>query len=475
MRRLLGCLAAAALGLAPAAAGQVPAPDADPFYAAPAGLADAAPGTILATRPIDITAFGLPLPVDGYQLLYRTTDTKGKPEATVATVILPRGAAPAQGRPLVAYQPAEDSLTRRCASSYEIRQGRMPELGQALMPLYSDGAAIVISDYEGPGSQWVAGIQAGRAVLDAMRAAERFEAAGLAGAKTPVAVWGYSGGAQATAWAAELQPRYAPELNLVASAHGAAPYVLRETIAYIDGSPYAGILLAAVVGIERAYPEMRLDDLFNEAGKAMKEQVGDQCIEEFAGAYPGARLDDFTKRPDVKDLPRIAKVIDANDLGHRTPQAPTYVYQSATDQLEPVAGADAIVANYCRRGVVVQYERAPAGEHIEYQSRGAIGAAAYISDRFAGKPAPDTCPPQPAATPPTPPKRCVVVLRLHPRRGERIRRVEVRVGGRRVRVRRGRDLKRLQLRLAPGKRTIRLRLTSKDGARTVVIRRTVRC
>jgi pimeloyl-ACP methyl ester carboxylesterase len=389
----------------------------------------------------------------------------------VATVIVPLAAPPAGGRPLLSYQPAEDTLSRDCASSYEIRQGKMPELPEAMVPLLKDGAALVVPDYEGPESQWVAGVQAGHAVLDAIRATERFVPADLDGAKTHVAVWGYSGGAQATAWAAELQPRYAPELDLVASAHGAAPYVLRKTVAYLDGSPYAGILLAAVVGMGRAYPEMRLDEMFNEAGRAMKANVSDQCIEQFAAEYPGARLDDFTRVPNAKDLPNISRVIDADDLGHRTPEAATYLYQSTTDELEPVAGADAIVENYCRRGVAVQYVRAPAGEHIEFQIRGAPAAAAYIADRFAGKPAPNTC----TVKPDPQPRRCTLVIRLRHRRGERIRRVVARVAGRRI-VRRGRNLRRLRVRgLSPGRHTIRLRLRTTRGRRTLVVHRRARC
>jgi hypothetical protein len=457
--------------LAPPAGAQVPRPDDDPFYVAPGGLERSEPGAILRTRQIDVTAVGIPLPVEGHQLLYRTKDTHGAPEAAVATVIVPLAAPPAGGRPLLSYQPAEDTLTRDCASSYEIRQGQMPELPEAMVPLLRDGAALVVPDYEGPHSQWVAGVQAGHAVLDAIRATERFRPAGLDGAKTPVAVWGYSGGAQATAWAAELQPRYAPEIELVASAHGAAPYVLRKTVAYLDGTPYAGILLAAVVGMGRAYPEMRLDELLNDAGQAMKAKVGDQCIEQFAGEYPGARLDDYTRVPNAQDVPHVSRVIDRNDLGHRTPRAPTYLYQSATDELEPVAGADAIVENYCRRGVVVQYVRAPAGEHIEFQIRGAPAAAAYIADRFAGEPAPSTC----TVKPDPPARRCTLVIRLRHRHGERIRRVVARVGGRRV-VRRGRDLRRVRIRgLSPGRHTIRLRLRTTRGRRALVLHRSARC
>ncbi|MFJ2665246.1 lipase family protein [Nocardia fluminea] len=53
----------------------------------------------------------------------------------------------------------------------------------------------------------------GRITLDGIRAAQNFDQAGLSGASTRTAMWGYSGGAIPTANAAELQPEYAPELN----------------------------------------------------------------------------------------------------------------------------------------------------------------------------------------------------------------------------------------------------------------------
>ena len=87
------------------------------------------------------------------------------------------------------------------------REGEEPLIGQAL----TMGWAVVVPDYEGPDSQWTAGTQAGHAVLDGIRAALRFGPAGLAGPSTPVGLWGYSGGAQATARATELQPGYAPD------------------------------------------------------------------------------------------------------------------------------------------------------------------------------------------------------------------------------------------------------------------------
>ena len=139
---------------------------------------------------------------------------------------------------------------------------------------------------------------------------------------------------------------------------------------------------------------MDLDGILNDAGKAMKERVGTQCIEQFAGEYPGAKLDDFTTVPNAIDLPRISNVIDDDDLGQRTPTAPILMYHSTGDELEPVAGVDELVANYCSRGATVQYDRSAAGEHIQFSITSTPLVAAYLSDRFAGMPAPSNCPPR---------------------------------------------------------------------------------
>ncbi len=58
-------------------------------------------------------------------------------------------------------------------------------------------------DFEGPKSVFMAGPQAGHAVLDGIRAVKNFGTGGV-GAANKWALNGYSGGAQATGWAAEL-------------------------------------------------------------------------------------------------------------------------------------------------------------------------------------------------------------------------------------------------------------------------------
>src|SRR5260370_5626094 len=70
-------------------------PSDDPFYQPPPGFQHAEPGTVLRSRDVELAFLGLiPQPVRAVQLLYRTMDMNGEPEATVTTVIVPAELAP---------------------------------------------------------------------------------------------------------------------------------------------------------------------------------------------------------------------------------------------------------------------------------------------------------------------------------------------------------------------------------------------
>src|SRR5207248_3580271 len=140
------------------------------------------------------------------------------------------------------------------------------------------GRVLVVPDPEGPRHMYTARAMAAHAVLDSIRAVERFRPAGLVrGAATPVALAGYSGGALESGAANEAQPAYAPELNIVAVAAGGVPALDIDTFRYLDGSVGAGALMGAAIGIDRAYPELRLDALLNEKGKAFEREASTGC------------------------------------------------------------------------------------------------------------------------------------------------------------------------------------------------------
>lgn len=373
------------------------APQQDPFYSPPASgvLSSVAPGTVLRAREVTAKAYYL-FPVKGqaWQLMYRTTDHRGQPVAMVGTVLVPTNA-PATGRQLMAYNVAYDALTLRCAPSYSFVRGTALE--QALIAgALKKGLVVMSPDYEGLGSFWTTGLISGQGVLDGIRAAQRFEQAGL-GPSTPTVITGYSGGSIASTWANELYQSYASELNIKGVAAGGVPVDLGNVARKVDGTLFAGVYFGAVAALANAYPEVNPSALVNAKGAEMLVKAQDMCLGQFLTGAPDPlmafafqRMKNLVKVPDLLEVPMVKQVIAANRLGQRKPGAPIHIYQGTVDELMPIKDVDALVQSYCDQGVKVSYKRT-FNDHILLAVTGWSGALQYLSDRLADKPAPSTC------------------------------------------------------------------------------------
>src|SRR5438874_3561438 len=180
--------AVAALAVAPARAAP-PFPRDDPFSRVPNPIPHVAPGTVLRSRPATIAAFGIALPFKAWNVMFASTDIHGRPAVAIATILKPLVPPRTSPAPLVSFQMAEDSDTMTCSPSYEMAAGTEKE-DPSIVPLLLQGWTVVVPDYEGMQSAYTVGLQAGRGVLDAIRATERFAPAGLAGAGHPGGLWG---------------------------------------------------------------------------------------------------------------------------------------------------------------------------------------------------------------------------------------------------------------------------------------------
>lgn len=408
-RILPGLTALALLTLAPAhhAAAQqvfpppatpVPEPKDDAFYTPPSttDLSAVVPGTVLRYREINAKAYYL-FPVKGqaWQLMYRSTDHKGRPVAMVGTVLVPVNA-PAQNRQLMAYNIAYDALTLRCAPSYEFVKGTALE--QALIQsALKKGLVVMSPDYEGLQSLWTVGLNSAHGVLDGIRAAENFNLAGLSGASTPVVITGYSGGAIAANWANELYRSYAPELNIKGVAAGGVEVDLGNVARKVDGGFWSGVYFGAVAALVNGYPEVNVTALTNDKGKAMLAKAQTMCLGQFLTGAPDPLLNfaykkmkDHVTVPDLLEVPAVKQIITENRLGQRLPGAPVYIYEGTVDELMPIADVDALVAKYCAQGVKVQYTRTR-NDHLLLAVTGFGKAFDYLVDRLNDVPVPSNC------------------------------------------------------------------------------------
>ena len=352
-----------------------PLPTEDPFYASDEDLSAFEPGTLLDWRPIELRT-RLTGQTAAWQLRFRSTDTAGDAISAVATLMLPTAGWPGNRRPLLSYQCAIDSLGANRDPSFTLRRGDQRELTLMALALRR-GWAVVTADFEGPRRAYGAGLIAARITLDGIRAALHFAPAGL-GPDAPVGLWGYSGGGQASAWTAEQHPLYAPEIQLAAVAAGGVPTDNR-TLRRIDGGFFSGLALGAAVGINREYPETKLETLLNDEGLRVFDEIADMSVDELVAYFPFRRLGELTTVPDPFAAHGPQEANDDLRLGRNLPVAPVYLYHSVYDQLVPVVGADELAATYRRGHVDVTWRRTRLGEHLIAVVTGIPGALRFLS------------------------------------------------------------------------------------------------
>lgn len=372
----------------PAAQAQptVPRPDPDPFYAAPADLGARTNGDVLRFRPVDVSRYGN---ADGWQILYRSTNSTGGPIAAVTTVLVPRGGV---DRPLVSYQAIINALGTGCGPSHTLFTGELQE-APVLPLLLTRGWAVALPDHLGPNSAYGAARLGGQVTLDGIRAATRLPQAGLG--RSPVGLVGYSGGGMASAWAGALAPAYAPELPIVGVAAGGVPANLNELANGLGTAPHPlfGLAFAATLGLEREYPtRIPVSADLSPEGIALRDQIANDCSQEIIDAGANRSALQVAKDPTQVESAAARSVFNENSVEFYpgAPSAPVHLWQGGADVLAPVASVAATARKWCDAGTPVDLVILP-GDHGPASLEGVPGTLAWMDGRFAGAPAPTNC------------------------------------------------------------------------------------
>lgn len=369
-----------------------PVPDPDLFYAAPADLAAHRAGDVLDVRVMPPSIF---FPGATMRLVkFRSTNSQGAPIAATTTVATPAGHQP--GAPVLSYQHFINSLGTNCAVSHQVYGGDvnlsviMPALGMMLQR----GWSVAMPDHLGPQFALGAGRLGGQITLDGVRAVKRLPE--LALADSPAVLAGYSGGGLPTAWAAVLQPSYAPELRLAGAAIGGTPFSLVSMANGLGNEPHPafGLAMAAAIGLEREYPDrMRISSNLNQRGLAMRDAMANSCTNDILAIGAGNRAHDLATGPSVFEQPDAWAVVEENsvELYGRVPEIPIFEWHSPTDPLVPLAAIDNTNRRWCAAGVRLQTLLVPSFDHLSAAAAGAPAMLAWLEGRVRGEPAPVNC------------------------------------------------------------------------------------
>ncbi|MFE0021209.1 lipase family protein [Amycolatopsis sp. NPDC059021] len=361
----------------------------DSFYTPPSPLPAGKPGDVIRWRASK--AGPRKDSVNAWQVMYLSTDALGKPDAVTGTVLVPKNADPAAA-PIVAFAPGTHGPAFGCTPSSMIDMGAFYEQ-PGLDDLLDAGYAVAVTDYEGyhqdPKTTYVVGKSEGPAVIDSVRAAQRLSETKLSpGAK--VLFRGYSQGGGAAAWAGQLQPSYAPELNLIGVAAGGVPADLVQVTLQLDGKFGFGVMAYALVGLDNAYPELKLDSFLSDNGRAkLKEMQQSACTFELLTTYANQKIADYTTSAGYVKPEWVAR-LNENKLGGMPIKVPLFLYHATQDQLVQFGQGDALHKAYCAAGVKETWKTYES-DHITTIYTGNADVLAFLKDRVAGTPATSNC------------------------------------------------------------------------------------
>ena len=247
------------------------------------------------------------------------------------------------------------------------------------------GWFVNLPDYEGPLASFSAGVQSGHATIDSLRAVLGL-GFGL-NSNTKYALFGYSGGALASEWAAELQVQYAPELSIAGVAIGGLTPNVTSVLETINNSPFMETAVNGLLGMasqDATFEQYLISQLITtgtyNATTFLAAREQNTTIDQRVFADQNI-FDYFISGNSFTQNPLVQSVINRDGIMgyHGVPAMPVFVYKAIHDEFSPVADTDALIERYCAMGANILYQRNTVGGHLAEYVNGEESAFAFLS------------------------------------------------------------------------------------------------
>jgi acetyl esterase/lipase len=380
---------------APRPYGPSPAATADPaFYDVatldPLQVADAAPGDVLRSDPVELTG-----PLDGasgWRVLYRSTGSDGSPAVVSGMVLAPDAPAPSGGRPVAAWAHGTTGIADRCAPS---ATGNLfyDDYGAQARRLLDQGFVVTATDYHGLGTPGVHGYhvsdQLAAATVDSVAAAHDLDDAGPLSASWVVV--GHSEGGLAALVTDQEVDEALPELDY-RGAVVAAPSARLGAIAGLmfgapEGRGYGALLLEAASEIDPGLdPSVSLQPV----AAARRPLLTHGCWEEAVPGFDDLEAEQMLAGPEVGE--RLGAVLDECCTSDPTAAVgPLLVVHGEADEALPPGLSEQLVDELCAAGVPVQFNTYPGATHDGVLAAAAADVDRWLADRLTSAPALSTC------------------------------------------------------------------------------------
>ena len=356
------------------------------LYEAP-DLAATKPGALLKSEPF--TGYAVPDHAHSVRILYHSLDAEGRSVATSAVVLIPAGKAPPGGWPVIAWAHGTSGVARQCAPSLmkDMEYGE-----EGLMPMVRAGFAVVATDYHGLGTQgphqYVNRIAQGHDVIYSIPAAH---AAVPDLAPRWVAI-GHSQGGLAAWGVAEMQadlkdPNYVGAISVAGSAE------MTELLGMMGGSVNEATfyLTYMAYGVKARTPSFDVATMLD--GAALKHYAAATSKGCWNYAYAAFLNEKGTRslKPGWETLPAVRTWAQENATGTKPIGGAFFVIGGEADMTVPYASLKATAIKACKGGVKLTYRSYPGLDHDPTMANSLPDQLAWVRERLAGKPAPNSC------------------------------------------------------------------------------------
>jgi acetyl esterase/lipase len=360
------------------------------FYDAPRVDALGKPGTLVRAEQME----GAPLNAAAWRVLYRSTSFDGKPILVSGVVIVPQGAPPPGGRPIVAWAHPTSGIVPRCAPSLALFFFQQV---QGLRTMVRDGYVVAATDYPGLGTPgphpYLVGLSEARAVIDSVRVARSLPGAG---GGNRFIVWGHSQGGHAALFTGLIAKNYAPELSLLGVAV-AAPASELGALMDDDLSTPAGKNITAMTlwSWQHVY-SAPMDRVVDPRATPAIDKLAKECIE---GPWD-ISIRNRTTLPLAQHFLTVAHPADVepwrgllakNTPGPVPPDIPVFLAQGLDDRVIRPAVTQDYFDRLCKGGSKARLFLMPGVGHGGAAMKSALEAVGWMTARFAGETPPSDC------------------------------------------------------------------------------------
>jgi pimeloyl-ACP methyl ester carboxylesterase len=351
------------------------------FYETPEPLPAGKPGELI--RVEQAYEYHLSYEASTFRILYHSLSAQGKDVAVSGVVLVPDGAPPEGGWPVIAWAHDFVGSARQCAPSLLKNLNEGP-----LLSMYASlGYAVVAPDYAGLGTNFPHAVFDTRSnALDLIYSIPAARAALPQLGKKWVAA-GYSQGAIVAVGVAEGEretddPNF---LGAIAISGVAEPQEMFERFA--QGSEHSMLAFLAQ-GVKTVFPEFRIEEILTEKAIPLYQYVSHACeVRLGPEVVPNEML-----KPGWQNNPFVKKFWERNRLGGKPAHGPLLVISGEADAAVPAAFTARAVGQLCEQKDRVLFVKYPGLNASGVLGNSVSEQISWIRARFAGLPAPANCP-----------------------------------------------------------------------------------